>query len=213
MAVSNRSRSVFLSCELESQAAANTMHTPTHLVLWQHDVVEARVGRWEPSAARAIARNGKRRGQVGQPLDGHTVTPSNKKEQFLLLLHWHFVRHLPKPRHCLVAAVVPPMILGPRLQLEEIQALAAAHQELQLFGPEERERRAFTHFQKTALEGGKLAVDGALQEVLGVELDVLLAVGVGHWYVAPIFNEVNLRVGSDLFTTCGTTGHMRRCTC
>lgn len=91
-----------------------------------------------------------------------------------------------------MSPVIPTLVLRPRLQLKKIKALAATHKELKLLRPEERKRRALTHFEEAALEGGELPVDGTFQEVLGVEPDILVAVGVCDSNLPSTFDQVDL---------------------
>ena len=56
----------------------------------------------------------------------------------------------------------------------------AAHEELELFPPEESEAVATAHVVEARAEGGELGIDGVVQEVARVQPHVLGAVGAYH---------------------------------
>mmetsp|Transcript_27306 Transcript_27306/g.76234 ORF Transcript_27306/g.76234 Transcript_27306/m.76234 type:complete len:493 (+) Transcript_27306:61-1539(+) len=161
-------------------------------VFGQEQDVEARVRRGQAGRVAPIPRDGEPRVERPEAVDGDAVRAGDEEEQALLLLAAQGAGHPPEVLHRGVVLREPVLVQRVGLQRAEVERLRAADELLQLLRAEQLQRRAVAQALEPLRERRELPVDAVLQEPPRVQLDVLVAVGVGHGRVLPARHEVHV---------------------
>ena len=163
---------------------------PSHLlrVFRQQQMVKACVRRRQARLIGAVTRDHKV--EIAKTLDGYAVRTGAEEEKLLLRVGGQLVNDLPQQRNRTVRAREPVVVLRGALERLEVEHGRAADEELELLPSEELEALAAAHGVEAALEGGKLARDRVLEQVLCVESNVLIAVLAGDGDVGAAGHQV-----------------------
>mmetsp|Transcript_147 Transcript_147/g.399 ORF Transcript_147/g.399 Transcript_147/m.399 type:complete len:713 (+) Transcript_147:1695-3833(+) len=143
-------------------------------VLRQQQGVEAGVGRGQRHAVGPGPLDDAL--EVLQAANGRSVRAGEEFEELLLVLHRQVLDDLPEPLHHLGLGGVAPLVPRALLQGLEVEGRGAAHEVLQLLGPEELQRLAAAEHEEAAGERLVLLGHALVGEVLHVEVDVLPAI-------------------------------------
>jgi hypothetical protein len=109
------------------------------------------------------------------PLDGNSVAPGQEQQKLLLVLQRHLVYHLPKPPDRLVRRTVTVFVLGRVLEGRPVVIFIAHDHRHQLVRVEELENSSTAHSHEAFVKRCVLFLDGGVENVIDVEIDVLLS--------------------------------------